>query len=101
MVQEIKVDIPVLFEKTERLKESTDLISKRYNQLISNINELNMYWQGNAATEFSRNFKHDIKKIQRYIKSIEKTAADYRYALKTYQNDEEKVSEIINAIKFD
>lgn len=99
-MQEIKVDIPVLFEKTEMLRESTDLISKRYNELISNINELDIYWQGNAATEFSRSFRCDIEKLGNYIKSIKKTAADYRYALKEYQNDEDKVSEIVNAIKF-
>lgn len=94
----IELDETLLEKNTFLLCESTEYINKDILALKQLLDEMNECWSGNAQKAFNKQTLLDIEYIININNELKKTADNFKFAVNTYRQSENRAEEALKAI---
>lgn len=94
----INVDIRNLNSDSVRIKDEIDEIFRLYNILKSSVENLELYWSGNAQKIFSESINSDIDFMRALIENMRESLDNMDFAIRTYVESSNESKNIISFI---
>jgi len=95
----IKIDTDRLGADIKQLNESIASVQKSMSELVSEIEQLNTMWKGEANTAFRVQTEKDFNYMKQIIKGFQEFASDMEGAKRDYIRCENQVTDEVNRIR--
>lgn len=93
------VDLRTMADRTGKLNEELENLKRATAQLTEQLMVLKSLWSGTAADSFFQNTAADVQLIEDFTSASEKAAEDHAYALKIYNEIDQRSTDIAEAIR--
>lgn len=93
------VDLRMMADRTKKINEELENLKRATAELTDLLVVMKTMWSGSAANAFYQNIAGDIQLIEDFTSSSDKAVHDHEYALKTYNEIEQRSIDIANAIR--
>lgn len=97
-IQEITVDMSLLNTDIGELDDALGQLRNHLNGVFTDIQELDMMWDGPANTEFQKQFTNDHQNMENMCETIKSIIENYRNANKEYTSCENSVYDAVASI---
>ena len=98
-VSYIRIDTDRMEADIRQVKESIASVEKSMSELVSEIEQLNAMWKGEANTAFRVQTEKDFNYMKQIIKGFQEFASDMEGAKCDYIRCENQVIDEVNSIR--
>jgi uncharacterized protein YukE len=96
-----EIDTGILNQNIDEMRQQLENLKAKFDELISNINELDAMWDGPANDAFKLQFLEDCETYKDYCDVMTDYIECLEFASREYDSCESKVRSAIDAVRIE